>query len=132
MSLSLSFSQSSAVVPVSAEEISRRSYEQKYLIEEKIITSLVEMVNQGIRDQVSHGLLQYEYVVPSFIYGYPKFDVPYVIFKLRELYSSKGFEVQGTGQHTTLAWKHQKTVAPPPLPPQPPMSKKKFPSLLSS
>lgn len=94
--------------------------------------SLVEMVNQGIRDQVSHGLLQYEYVVPSFIYGYPKFDVPYVTFKLRELYSSKGFGVRGAGQQTTLTWKHQKTVAPPPLPPQPPMSKKKFPSLLSS
>jgi hypothetical protein len=94
--------------------------------------SLVEMINQGVRDQVSHGLLQYEYVVPSFIYGYPKFDVPYVTFKLRELYSSKGFEVRESGQLTTLTWKHQKTVAPPPLPSQPPMSKKKVPSLLSS
>lgn len=62
----------------------------------------------------------------------PKFDVPYVTFKLRELYSSKGFGVQGAGQQTTLTWKHQKAVPPPSLPPQPPMSKKKFPSLLSS
>jgi len=130
--MSLSFPHSSAIVPVSAEEISRRSYEQRYLIEEKIITSLVEMINQGVRDHVSHGLLQYEYVVPSFIYGYPKFDVPYVTLKLRDLYFSKGFEVRGAGQQTTLTWEHQIAAVPPPLPPPPPMSKKKLLSLLSS
>ena len=139
----------SSAVPVSADEISRRSYEQKYLIEEKIIMSLVEIINQGIRDQVSHGLLQYEFGVPSFIYGFPKFDVQYVASQLRKLYAMKGFEVTGQGQTATLTWKHGNTMtspkplattrhlslmpAPAPPAPAPPASrKKKHLRLLSS
>ena len=126
---------SSAIVPVSADEISRRSYEQKYLIEEKIVLSLVEMINQGIRDQVSHGLLQYDFGVPSLLYGFPMFDVQYVATKLRTLYASKGFHVTAAGQQTTLTWKHRRQAdAPPdrPKPTPPPSSKKKIPLLLSS
>lgn len=93
-----------AATPVSVEEISRRSYEQKYLIEDKITTSLVEVINQGIREQVSHGLLVYDFCVPSFIYGFPKFDVKYVAQKLRRLYSAKGFDVTGSGLQVKIQW----------------------------
>lgn len=99
----------SAIVPVSAEEISRRSYEQRYLIEEKIVMSLVEIINQGVRDQVAHGLLDYEFSVPSFIYGFPKFDNKYVGDKLRELYASKGFKLSHDGSKTTLRWENKTT-----------------------
>jgi hypothetical protein len=114
----------SAVVPVSADEIATRSYEQRYLIEEKIIMSLVETINQGIRDQVSHGLLEYEFSVPSFIYGFPKFDVDYVGAKLRQLYATKGFQVLHAlgGQKATLKWTCLKSTPSPP-PPRPPTSK---------
>lgn len=95
---------STAIVPVSAEEISRRSYEQQYLIEERILLSLVEVVNQGIREQVSHGLLEYEFCVPSFIYGFPKFDVAYVGEQLRSMYADRGFQVSGTGRWVHITW----------------------------
>ncbi len=93
-----------AVGPVSVEEISRRSYEQKFLIEDKISTSLVDVINHGIREQVSHGLLVYDFSVPSFIYGFPKFDVKYVAQKLRHLYAAKGFTVTGTGLQVKIEW----------------------------
>lgn len=101
----MSLHTSSAIVPVSASDISRRSYEQKYLIEEKIVLSLVDTINQGIRDQVSHGLLQFEFVVPSIFYGFPRFDVEYVCTRLRDLYKAKGFHVTGTGLKSILTWK---------------------------
>lgn len=99
----------SSIVPVSAEEISRRSYEQRYLIEDKIVISLIEIINQGVREQVAHGLLEYEFSVPSFIYGFPKFDSDYVCTKLRELYASKGFTLLHEGSKTTLIWKQRTT-----------------------
>lgn len=101
----MSLHTSSAIVPVSASDISRRSYEQKYLIEEKIVLSLVDTINQGIRDQVSHGLLTFEFVVPSIVYGFPRYDVEYVCKRLRELYQAKGFHVTATGLKSILTWK---------------------------
>lgn len=96
---------SSAIVPVSASDISRRSYEQKYLIEEKIVLSLIDTINQGIRDQVSHGLLQYEFVVPSLFYGFPRFDFEFVCTRVRDLYRAKGFHVTGVGPKSIISWK---------------------------
>lgn len=93
-----------AIVPVSAEDIGRRSYEQQYLVEDRIVCSLVEVINQGIHDQVSHGLLNYEICVPTFIYGFPKFNVDYVARKLRELYADRGFVVKGGGRWVRLEW----------------------------
>jgi len=95
-----------AIVPVSAEDIQRRSYEQKYMIENRIVHSLVTVINQGIHDQVQHGGLDYEICVPSFIYGFPKFDVTYVGQTLRELYAEKGFKVLGDGRWARLEWNH--------------------------
>ena len=132
-----------AIVPVSAEDIGRRSYEQRYLIEDKIVYSLVEVINQGIHEQVSHGLLEYEMCVPAFIYGFPRFNVDYVARKLRELYADRGFVVKGGGRWVRLVWAQaqdprtpalgssrmqvQTTVLsrpprPPPAPPTPPPS----------
>ena len=117
------------ITPVSADEIARRAYEQRYLIEERVASSLVEIVNQGIRDQVAHGLMEYEFVVPSFIYGFPRFDVQYVARRLREMYQSRGFHVSGTGARARLSWKAPQpppppgapaTPRPPPPPPPPP------------
>ena len=110
---------SSGIVPVSASDISRRSYEQKYLIEEKIVSSLIDTINQGIRDQVSHGLLQYEFVVPSLFYGFPRFDDTYVCSRLREMYRAKGFHVTGDGPKSVITWKDGRTDTPPPPPPKP-------------
>lgn len=94
-------------MPVSAEEIIRRSYEQKYLIEERIVLSLVEVINQGIRDQVSHGLLEYDFRVPYIIYGFPKFHVDYVAVKLRAMYQDKGFRVNGEGPVVNVTWERR-------------------------
>ena len=134
-----------APIPVSAEEISTRSYEQKYLIEDKITTSLIDLVNQGIRDQVSHGLFQYECHVPSFIYGFPKFDVKYVGLRLRQMYDGQGFQVSGQGSHIKIVWKRKAsphdaadairpteesdfTILPPP-PPKKPQKSRRMPIL---
>lgn len=110
-------------VPVSADEIARRSYEQRYLIEDRIVLSLVEIMNQGIRDQVAHAFLHYDYDVPAFIYGFPKFHVDYVAAKLRMLYTSKGFHVTGEGRTIRVTWETV-THPPPPRPPPPPPPKK--------
>lgn len=137
-----------AIVPVSAADIERRSYEQRYLIEDKIVYSLVEVINQGIHEQVSHGLLEYEMCVPAFIYGFPRFNVDYVARKLRELYVDRGFVVKGGGQWLRLAWAQAQdprttqalgssgmqgqTMAlsrPPPPSTGGPRSRKRFPSL---
>lgn len=138
-----------AIVPVSAEDIGRRSYEQRYLVEDRIVCSLVEVINQGVHDQVSHGLLDYEICVPTFIYGFPKFNVDYVAQKLRELYVDRGFVVKGGGRWVTLEWmKDQdprsqaqpgtpvaasgwRMPVQPPAPPggARPRSRKRFPSL---
>jgi hypothetical protein len=112
---------SSAIVPVSASDISRRSYEQKYLIEEKIVLSLIDTINQGIRDQVSHGLLQYEFFVPSLFYGFPRFDSEFVCTRLRDLYRAKGFHVTGVGPKSIISWKDGRVDAEsaPTKPPKP-------------
>jgi hypothetical protein len=111
----MSRSLSVAIVPVSAEDIARRSYEQRYLIEDRIVYSLIEIINQGIQDQVLHGMLDYEFCIPSFIYGFPKFDVQYVGRKLRGLYAGRGFRVQGAGRWAKLEWTQQHREQPPPL-----------------
>ena len=129
---------SSDIVPVSASDISRTSYEHKYLIEEKIVSSLVETINQGIRDQVSHGLLQYEFTVPSLLYGFPRFDDTYVSTRLRDMYGDKGFQVTGIGKRTLLTWKDGRLDEKPTLPAKKPTVKprssssatKKIPLLL--
>lgn len=95
-------------VPVHADDIARRSYEQQFLIEDKVIASLVEIINQGIRDQVSHGMLEYEFHVPSFIYGFPRFGVEYVALRLREMYAARGFHVTGEGSRGVVAWTQQR------------------------
>lgn len=98
--------------PVNADDIARRSYEQRFLIEDRVIASLVDIINHGIRDQVAHGLLTYEFCVPSFVYGFPRFDVDYVANRLRDMYANKGFEVTGEGCRAILTWS-QKPRAPP-------------------
>jgi hypothetical protein len=106
-------------LPVSADEIVRRAYEQRYLIEERVVASLVEIVNQGIRDQVAHGLMDYDFCVPSFIYGFPRFDVGYVGSRLRELYKARGFASSGTGVRIRLSWRTPPQPAPASTPPPP-------------
>lgn len=90
--------------PVSAQEIARRSYEQRHLIEDMVISNLVETMNQGIKDQVLHGMLTYEFYVPCFILGFPKFDVDYVASTLKKMYHEKGFGVRGEGATIVLEW----------------------------
>lgn len=68
---------------------------------------------------VSHGLLRYEFVVPSLFYGFPRFDDTYVCSRLREMYRAKGFHVTGDGPKTVITWKDGRTDAPPPPPPKP-------------
>ena len=107
---------SSTPTPVSADEIARRSYEQRYLIEDRVIASLVEVINDGIREQVSHGLLEHDFSVPHFIMGFPRFDVEYVADRLRCMYREKGFVVTGQGASAILHWpkKPEKPVKKPP------------------
>lgn len=94
----------STPTPVSADEIARRSYEHRFLIEDRVIASLVEVINEGIRDQVSHGMLQYEFNVPCFIMGFPRFDIDYVADRLRCMYRDKGFVVTGHGPSAVIQW----------------------------
>lgn len=107
---------STTPTPVSADDIARRSYEQRYLIEDRVTASLVEVINEGIREQVSHGLLEYEFSVPHFIMGFPRFDVAYVGDRLRCMYREKGFVVTGKGASALLHWpkKPAKPVKKPP------------------
>lgn len=97
-------SSTTAIVPVCADEIAKKSYEQRFLIEDRVVMNFIEVVNQGIRDQVHHGLLAYEFHVPSFIYGFPKFNVDYVGERLRGLYEKRGFCVSGEGKRVRVEW----------------------------
>lgn len=90
--------------PVSAADIARTSYEQQFLIEDRVLSSLVDVVNEGIRDQVSHGMLAYEVNVPCFIMGFPRFNVDYVADRIRCMYRDKGFVVTGEGAHALISW----------------------------
>lgn len=101
----------SCPTPVSADDIARRSYEQRYLIEDRVIGSLVEVINEGIRDQVKHGMLEYEFNVPSFIMGFPRFNVPYVADRLRTMYRERGFVVKGEGAQGVLYWPKKPAAA---------------------
>ena len=100
----------SELVPVNAHEIALRSYQRRFHIEDKVAASLVEVINQGIKDKVTHGLLEYEFHVPSFIYGFPCFNVVYVHEKLRQAYRKAGFKVLPTKHGTLLRWE----ATPPP------------------
>lgn len=93
-----------AIVPVSADEIALRAYEQRFLIEDRVVLNFIDVVNQGVRDQANHGLLDYVFTVPSFIYGFPKFDVGYVASRLRALYAKKGFRATGSGPCVRIEW----------------------------
>lgn len=107
----------STPLPVSADDIARRSYEQRFLIEDRVIASLVEVINDGIREQVPHGLLEYDFSVPHFIMGFPRFDVEYVADRIRCMYREKGFVVTGQGARALLHWPKNPTkpVKKPPL-----------------
>lgn len=105
-------SSSTAIVPVSADEIARRSYQQRFMIEDRVVLNFIEVINQGIRDQVNHGLCAYAFKVPSFIYGFPRFDETYVGDRLRKLYGDKGFAVHGRGPHVRIEWPASLPLSP--------------------
>ena len=98
--------QSSALVPVQASEMANRAHRQRSQIEDKVALTLIEVINQGVRECASQGLFEYEFKVPAFIYGFPCFDTRYVLDKLSVAYREAGFHVkpQPHKKSTLLYW----------------------------
>ena len=107
--------------PVNAKEIARRSFEQAYHIEDVLAMSLVDAVNAGIQEQVSHGHLVYAFSIPPFIYGYPCYDAQYIARKVRDAYMQQGFHVHGERLDVRLSWDRDDPHACQTRPPPPPL-----------
>lgn len=126
--------------PVLAQDIAQSSFEQAYHIEDVLLRRLIRMANEGIREKVCHGKLQYCCRVPPFVFGYPRYDANYIATRLRESFMETGFQVDGDGLDVHLRWKRatgnnptlasttrRPTPTPLLLPPPPPPPPRQIP-----
>lgn len=89
----------------------QRSYEQKFFIEEKMVKEMILCINNEIMKHASQGKTSYEFHVPVFRLGYPRYDVHYITNKLRNTYRSKGFQVhEKDALWTSLSWEALRTT----------------------
>lgn len=90
---------------IHASEIVRRRNEQKFLIEDKIVTGLIENINQKIREHANNGADRYTTHIPPYVYGFPKYDCHYVMDQLCQFYAQNGFHTTKEGRQISLDWK---------------------------
>lgn len=104
-------------VPLNATEAAQRSYEQKYHVEDRLALSLANLINQGILERISQGALHYRFTVPSFVQGFPRYDVMYIANRLEGVYQQSGYMVDKDKACLTFKW-HRATEEPCPSPPR--------------
>lgn len=73
-------------------------------LQEKILTRLIEDVNDHLNDAVIGNRKSYTATVPSVVFGFPTYSVENVVQRLKETYEQNGFSVSAYKNQITIKW----------------------------
>lgn len=93
--------------PISLNQVHGTTCEQRYFIENIIVDYLINIINNGMKENVLYGHFNYNFDIPTFIFGYPMFDSKKVAKKIEKMFIQEGYTVNRNDLNINISWKQQ-------------------------